>query len=377
MTQKRIANFVLPLSLMAASIVPQVAQSQMSSNVTVVAKGLNGPRGLAFGPDGLLYVAEAGTGGTISTVGLCNQVPGPIGPYKGGATSRISRVGADGTLTTVASGFPSTVAATGDLSGVADIAFVNGALYALTAGGGCSHGNPVLPNQIAKVNLKRGTYDTVADLSAFVMQHPVLAPDVADFEPDGEFYSLTTNGDKLLAVDANHGQVLQITTGGDVTRLMDTSAWQGHVVPTSLQVHDGLFYLGTLGVFPAIANASEVMTLSTNPDYHGFVPGLDTDYATPNKLKLLSAKAGWTMIVSLRFGPDGLLYALELSGAAGYPAPGLGKVVRLGAAGNLEDVATGLSVPTAMTFGPDGALYVSNWGAAGPGMGQILKVSVQ
>ena len=44
--------------------------------------------------------------------------------------------------------------------------------------------------------------------------------------------------------------------------------------------------------------------------------------------------------------------------------------------GTIEDVATGLSVPTAMTFGPDGHLYVSNWGAAGAGMGQIVKITI-
>jgi len=37
---------------------------------------------------------------------------------------------------------------------------------------------------------------------------------------------------------------------------------------------------------------------------------------------------------------------------------------------------TGLIVPTAMTIGPDGALYVSNFGAAPPGLGQILRVEV-
>jgi hypothetical protein len=37
---------------------------------------------------------------------------------------------------------------------------------------------------------------------------------------------------------------------------------------------------------------------------------------------------------------------------------------------------TGLVVPTAMTFGPDKALYVSNYGAAPAGAGQILRIDV-
>src|ERR1035438_514348 len=75
--------------------------------VTVFASGFNNPRGLTFGPDGNLYVAEGGAGGTMSTSGLCDQVVAPIGPYTGAFTARISKVAPDGTVTTVANNLPS------------------------------------------------------------------------------------------------------------------------------------------------------------------------------------------------------------------------------------------------------------------------------
>ena len=41
------------------------------------------------------------------------------------------------------------------------------------------------------------------------------------------------------------------------------------------------------------------------------------------------------------------------------------------------DVLTGLVVPTAMTIGPDHEIYISNFGPAPPGLGQILRVEVR
>src|SRR5713101_1057652 len=56
-------------------------EAARSAKITVFASGLNDPRGLAFGPDKHLYVAEAGSGGgTLSTVGLCEQIQPPLGP---------------------------------------------------------------------------------------------------------------------------------------------------------------------------------------------------------------------------------------------------------------------------------------------------------
>src|SRR5258707_14081497 len=61
-----------------------------SSNFTVVASGLNGPRGLKFGPDGALYVAEAGSGGGRRGF-FFGQGPFPGGPHHRGVTGRGSR----------------------------------------------------------------------------------------------------------------------------------------------------------------------------------------------------------------------------------------------------------------------------------------------
>src|SRR5438046_389258 len=80
--------------------------------VSVFATGFNNPRGLEFGPDGNLYVAEGGRGGTDSTVGQCTQVGPPIGPYTGSTNNpvlggRISKVAPDGTVSTVVNALPS------------------------------------------------------------------------------------------------------------------------------------------------------------------------------------------------------------------------------------------------------------------------------
>ena len=185
MINSRKLLLLLSATLLAASIMPNTSHAQASSSQAVITTGLNGPRGLKFGPDGMLYVAEAGTGGTTSTVGLCEQVPAPVGPYKGGTTGRISRIDKSGKRTTVASGFASSVDALGDLQGVADLAFVDGTLYAVIAGGGCSHGVKGLPNAVVSVNTKNGSWKQVANLSQFLKSHPVKYSNPLDFEPDG------------------------------------------------------------------------------------------------------------------------------------------------------------------------------------------------
>ncbi len=155
------------------------------------------------------------------------------------------------------SGFPSTVDAVGDLQGVADIALALGSLYAVTAAGGCSHGNASSPNIIARVDIKSGSWKAMANLSQFLQSHPAAYPNAADFEPDGVFYSLIALDNRLYTrTDPAMVQLFSSSASGDLREELDISMQQGHIVPTSVAVNNGKFYIGNLGLFPITPDSS-------------------------------------------------------------------------------------------------------------------------
>ena len=344
------------LLLTITSVLPLRAQS-----VTVFATGLDGPRGLKFGPDGALYVAEAGRGGPNGPFD-CEQTPPPVGPYHGGLTARISKITGPGQITTVVSGLPSGISSlpSGDTQGVSDVAFVGNTLFALLAGGGCSHGNPETPNGVIQVDVAHGTWSYVADLSAFLAANPPAnpAPSADDWEPDGTWYSMVAVRGNLYATEPNHQEIDRISpTSGKVDRVRDISPtseeWVG---PTGITYH-GDFYFGNLAPFPINPGSAGVRKLMPSGSFKVWEFGLTT-------------------VVGVAFDNHDRLYVLELSDAPGFPSPGAGKLVRVSPSGQAQDILTGLVVPTALTIGPDGAIYISNFGAAPPGLGQILRVEI-
>jgi hypothetical protein len=255
-----------------------------------------------------------------------------------------------------------------DISGVADVTFVRHTLYALIAGAGCSHGLKGTVNSILRVNPNGGT-SQFADLSAFLAINQVANPDLADFEPDGTWYSMVRAGHGFYAVEPNHQELDRISGDGTVSRVIDFSKdfpgntnWKG---PTAMVRHGDSLYIGTLAPFPPVGPAA-ALVFKVDPE-----TGRYTVFASHLKT-----------VVGLAFDREGALYVLETTtasfvppGAPGpAPAPNAGQIVKISGQ-HRTTIATGLSFPTAMTFGPDGNLYVSNKGF-GPEPGEIVKVAV-
>ena len=107
------------------------------------------------------------------------------------------------------------------------------------------HGLGGTSNAIVRVNAE-GSITQIANLSQFLMTHPVANPEPAvqpgDFEPDGTWYSMINKGDALYALEPNHQELERIERNGQVSRVVDFSKlfvapedWRGPTVITRFE----------------------------------------------------------------------------------------------------------------------------------------------
>jgi hypothetical protein len=335
----------------------------------VVATGLANPRGMAFGSDRALYVAESGIGGG----GPCRI--GPEGNEECfGESGGVTRI-ADGGQERVLDGLASFAAEGGmNASGPNDVSLVGDTLYVLIG----FAGDPVTrvdagagEGQFGRLFRTEGDgIAPVVDVAAYeTANNPdTMAldsnPFTLEMQPDGTGAIVDAGMNTLLSVDAS-GQLSTLSVFPNETATApDGSEIPMNPVPTGLATApDGSYYVGQLTGFPFPPGGAKVFGVAGG----GSEP--------------LIAYEGFTNIIDVALAPDGSLYVLEFSRGGmlsidpANPATLEGQLTRIAPDGTREVVANeGLVAPTGLAIAADGSPHVAVFGVVG-NMGQVWRIA--
>lgn len=366
-----------------AALALALAAPAAGEDLEVVAEGLDNPRGLAFGPGGHLYVAEAGRGGA----GPC--VTGPEGEQVcfglSGAVTRIDLD--DDEQERITTDLPSVASPDGiDAIGPSDVSFVKShrswddrGFLTIGLGANPARRSELGPDAAGMAHLYRlwpdGRTRPLADIGAFeAANNPDAAQPEAEIDTNPNS-AAAVNGREAVVADAGGNSVLLADRLGNIAVLGvipdgETGAPDipgfpvppgtpipFDAVPTSVALgEDGKVFVGQLTGFPFPTGGAGVWVIA---------PGQEpTPFAT-----------GFTLIIDIAFGKDGSLYVLQIASATFIGPPTPGALIRVKPNGEREELAAGkLTAPTGLALHGEYA-YVSNRGTEA-GTGEVVRIEL-
>jgi len=359
-------RLVFGFMIAALMLAPAMAAGAQAPGREVGAGGLNNPRGLAFGPDGALYVVEAGMGGE----GPCLPSPEGEGEVCYGPTGAVTRIDLDqGAQSQVAAGLPSLAQGGFAATGPHDITFAGSKMLVVIGLGA----DPARRADLGEVGASFGRLAVINRTGAWRLTNDISAYET-EANPDGgevdsNPYAIVFHRGKRIVADAggndlielkgaNRGSTLAVFPNREAEFPPGSGAMLPmQAVPTSVTVGpDGAYYVGQLTGFPFPLGGANVYRVASRQAPEVFAEG-------------------FTNIIDLAFGPDGNLYVLEIAANGLLSGDPMGALIRVEADGSHTVIADeGLVNPGGLAFGPDGSIYISNYSIF-PGMGEVVRIA--
>jgi hypothetical protein len=342
--------------MLAAAVVAAllVLAASAGAKPTVVADGMNDPRGIADAPGDRLLVADSGSG----QIKLIRD-----------ADEDDARVSTFAQLTPPGTGALVDVAAWGFHRAFAVL------------------GNPV--GQL--VYVRRGGQPTVlADIASYQLTDPDPY-NQAEPPTQSNANGLAVLGrGRFLVTDAANNDLL-LVDDGEITTVArfkpEVVPWPEQVlgpppvtpflaeaVPTAVAVGpDGAWYVSELKGFPFPPGTSRIWRIRPGAE------GATCDPERPSRGPCRTVGTGFTSVIDLAFGDDGEMYVLEIvkAGLLSFEVlsePPIGALWRVKKGSKTELAKGDLMAPGGVTVADDDALYVTTGTVFGPRAGAVVRV---